>query len=218
MNALPLSVQKVIDEFAKLPGVGPKSASRMAYYYLRGDRQDGLSLARALLEMEKNVVLCQKCYNVSETEICPICDAPALIVDSNDKKVGLYGKKGSARDHKKLCVVEESLDIVAIESAAIYDGLYFVLGGVISPADGISGDELRFVQLKKRIEELEADGLEIIVAVNPSVEGEATYDYIIRMLEKNAVKITKLAIGLPTGADLEYADKFTLSNAFDARK
>ncbi len=228
MNALPQSVQQVIDEFGKLPGVGPKSASRMAYYYLRDKNERALDLAKALLEMQKKIVLCKHCFNVSESEICEICDrSDEDNVQAKKLKKSIYSQKSSSRDSTKLCVVEESLDIVAIETAGVYDGLYFVLGGVISPADGISEHELRFDKLTERVKQLlgkfSTDStIEIIVAVNPSVEGEATYEYMVRLFDKeisnSRVNLTKLAIGLPTGADLEYADKFTLSNAFESRK
>jgi recombination protein RecR len=205
MSVLPKSVEKVINEFSKLPGVGPKSASRMVYHYLRSKNQDATKLANALSDMDEKVVNCSKCFNVSEKDICDICD--------ND-----------SRKKDKLCVVEEPLDVVAFENSGIYDGFYFVLGGVISPAEGIGADELRFSELKRRVNELleSSDCVEIIVATNPSLEGEATASYLIDLfkdlLKDDKVKITRLAMGLPTGADLEYADRLTLKRALEGRR
>jgi len=201
MSVLPKVVVKVIEEFERLPGVGPKSAARMAYHFLRSPNNDASKLAKNLLEMDENIVFCLRCFNVSEKEECDLCSSPL-------------------RDKSKLCVVEESLDIVAFENSGVFNGLYFVLGGVISPADGIGADELRFPELKKRIKELTKDGeIEVIVATNPSLEGEATMAYIQDLLkEVKKVSITRLAMGLPTGADLEYADSLTLRRALEGRK
>ncbi len=205
MSVLPSSVEKVIEEFGRLPGVGPKSASRMAYHYLRSSNKDASKLAEALIEMENSVRTCPKCFNVTDKEVCDICSSPL-------------------RKNDKVCVVEEPLDVVAFENSGIYDGLYFVLGGVISPAEGIGAEELRFPQLKERIVELlkEEETVEIIVATNPSLEGEATASYVIDLLGSlvtdGKVKITRLAMGLPTGADLEYADRLTLKRALEGRR
>ncbi len=205
MTVLPKSVEKVIEEFGRLPGVGPKSASRMAYHYLRSPNKDATKLANALVEMDESVVNCKKCFNVSEQEECNICSSPL-------------------RKKDRICVVEEPLDVVAFENSGVYDGIYFVLGGVISPADGITSEELRFKELKARVEELlkEVDSLEIIIATNPSLEGEATASYIYDLfktqLKEGKLKITRLAMGLPTGADLEYADRLTLKKALEGRR
>ena len=205
MAVLPKSVENVINEFSKLPGVGPKSASRMTYHYLRSSKNDATKLANALMEMDKEVTNCTKCFNVSDKEVCDICSS-------------------KLRKQDKLCVVEEPLDVVAFENSGIYDGLYFVLGGVISPAEGIGEDEIRFKDLRKRVNELlgEYDSLEIIIATNPSLEGEATASYIIDLfaseLKDEKIKITRLAMGLPTGADLEYADRLTLKRALEGRR
>lgn len=205
MSVLPKSVEKVIDEFGHLPGIGPKSASRMAYHYLRSPNKDASKLANALLEMDESITNCIKCFNVSEENVCNICSSPL-------------------RKKERLCVVEEPLDVVAFENSGVYDGIYFVLGGAISPADGVTSDELRFKELKVRAEELveESGSLEVIVATNPSLEGEATASYIYDLF-KNFVKegkiiITRLAMGLPTGADLEYADRLTLKKALEGRR
>ncbi len=205
MSVLPKSVEKVIDEFGRLPGVGPKSASRMAYHYLRSSNHDGVKLAEALVEMDSSVKNCKYCFNITDKEVCDICSSPL-------------------RKKSKLCVVEEPLDVVAFEDSGIYDGLYFVLGGVISPAEGIGADELRFKELKVRVNELleNEQSVEVIIATNPSLEGEATASYIIDLLKAflkdGKVKITRLAMGLPTGADLEYADRLTLKRALEGRR
>lgn len=205
MSVLPKSVENVINEFSKLPGVGPKSASRMTYHYLRSSRMDATKLANALVEMDKEVKNCSKCFNVSDKEVCDICSS-------------------KLRKQDKLCVVEEPLDVVAFENSGIFDGLYFVLGGVISPAEGVGEDEIRFKELKGRVNELlnEVDVLEIIIATNPSLEGEATASYVIDLFKKELkeekIKITRLAMGLPTGADLEYADRLTLKRALEGRR
>lgn len=201
MAALPKVVGKVIEEFERLPGVGPKSAARMAYHFLRSSNEDASKLAKNLLEMDEKIVFCEKCFNVAEKNECDLCTNPL-------------------RDKSKLCVVEESLDVVAFENSGVFDGVYFVLGGVISPADGIGAEELRFPELKKRVKELSNENsVEVIVATNPSLEGEATMSYIQDLLkEEKKVNITRLAMGLPTGADLEYADNLTLRRALEGRK
>lgn len=205
MSILPKSVEKVIDEFGRLPGVGPKSASRMAYHYLRSPNGDASKLANALLEMDEKVMNCKKCFNVTDKEECDICSNPI-------------------RKKDRICVVEEPLDVVAFENSGVYEGVYFVLGGVISPADGITSDELRFKELKERVNELLEgnDELEIIIATNPNLEGEATasyiYDLFKTLLKEGKIKITRLAMGLPTGADLEYADRLTLKKALEGRR
>lgn len=204
MSVLPLSVEKVINELSKLPGVGPKSAARMTYHYLRSPNKEASKLGQALLDMDKNTMFCSQCFNVSDKEVCDICGS-------------------EKRDKTKLCIVEEPLDVVAFENSAIYEGLYFVLGGVISPAEGIGAEELRFKDLERRVKELlKEESLEIIVATNPSLEGEATASYILDMfdmqLKEGKIKVTRLAMGLPTGADLEYADRLTLKRALEGRR
>ncbi|MGI5897846.1 MAG: recombination mediator RecR [Candidatus Dojkabacteria bacterium] len=205
MSILPPSVEKVIEEFGRLPGVGPKSASRMTYHYLRSPNKDASKLANALIEMENTVKNCSKCFNVTDKDVCEICSSPL-------------------RKKDKICVVEEPLDVVAFENSAVFDGVYFVLGGVISPAEGIGAEELRFKELRSRVDELlkDSDVVEVIVATNPSLEGEATANYIVdlfkNLLKEGKIKITRLAMGLPTGADLEYADRLTLKRALEGRR
>lgn len=208
MSYLPKSVQKVIEEFERLPGVGSKSAARMVYHYIRSTNDDAVRLADALKEMSDKVVNCSKCFNVSEKDVCDICS-------------------NQLRNNAQLCIVEEPLDVVAFESSAIFNGLYFVMGGVISPADGIGPEELRFKELKVRIDELvkqhgDDKQIEIIIATNPSLEGEATANYVVDVLkphiDSKKIVISQLATGLPTGADLEYADRLTLKRALDGRR
>lgn len=207
MSVLPKSVENVIAQFSKLPGVGPKSAARMTYHYLRSPNGDATNLANALIDMDENICFCTKCYNVSDKEVCNLCDS-------------------LLRKNFKICVVEEPLDVVAFENSAVYDGFYFVLGGVISPAEGIGAEDLRFKQLKERVDELlkglEGKELEVIVATNPNLEGEASASYIHDMFEKyikeGTIVVSRLAMGLPTGADLEYADRLTLKRALEGRR
>ena len=206
MSVLRHSVEKVINEFSKLPGVGPKSAARMTYHYLRSPNKDASKLGEALIQMDENTKFCSKCFNVTDLEICNICSS-------------------SLRDSSKICIVEEPLDVVAFENSGVFNGVYFVLGGVISPADGIGASELRFDELQKRIKELMEESekrIEVIVATNPSLEGEATASYILDMfnseVKDSKIQITRLAMGLPTGADLEYADRLTLKKALEGRR
>ncbi len=203
MSVLPKSVENVIEQFSRLPGIGPKSAARMAYHFLRSRNGSATKLAKSLLEMDEKIIFCESCFNVSDSKECNICSS------------GL-------RDSGKLCVVEEPLDVVAFERSGVFNGMYFVLGGVISPAEGIGTEQLRFNELKRRINTLleSKKELEVIVATNPSLEGEATSNYIQDMISgiKGTVKVTRLAMGLPTGADLEYADQLTLKRALEGRK
>ncbi len=206
MSVLPKSVENVIDEFSKLPGVGPKSAARMAYHYLRSPNKDATRLGRALIEMDEKIKFCSSCFNVTDKDICDICSS-------------------TLRDHSTICVVEEPLDVVAFENSGIFNGLYFVLGGVISPADGITASELRFEQLEERIKSVLSESekeIEVIVATNPSLEGEATASYIQDIfntyIKEGKIHLTRLAMGLPTGADLEYADRLTLKRALEGRR
>lgn len=201
MSVLPKSVEKVIENFERLPGIGPKSAARMAYFFLRAPKDRSVNLAKALVEMKKNTVTCKSCFNISDGDPCDICE-------------------DSRRDAKKICVVEEPLDVVAIEKSGVYDGKYFVLGGVISPAEGIGPEALRMKELRSRIKEGPDDDIEVIIATNPSLEGEATAAYITDMLgalNDVSIKVSRLAMGLPTGADLEYADRLTLKRALEGR-
>ena len=190
-------VQDLIDELARLPGVGPKSAQRIAFHLLAADPVDVRRLAQVLVEVKDTVRFCAVCGNVSEAEQCRICLDPR-------------------REVAYLCVVEEPKDVVAIERTREYRGRYHVLGGAISPIDGVGPDDLRIRELMQRL----ADGTieEVILATDPNLEGEATAAYLARMLKPMGLRITRLASGLPVGGDLEYADEVTLGRAFEGRR
>ncbi len=190
-------VAKLIDEFAKLPGVGPKTASRLAYFILRGSREEALGLAEAIVEVKERIVLCSSCFNITEQDPCSIC------VDSQ-------------RDRATICVVEEPLDVVALDRTGEYHGLYHVLHGAISPVDGIGPDRLRIRELLARVRAEQPE--EVILATNPNIEGDATAMYIARQLVSLGVTVTRPASGLPVGGDLEYADEVTLGRALAGRR
>jgi len=194
---LPRSVQRLIDEFARLPGIGPKSASRLTFYLLRAaDNQSG-ELATALQELKERTRLCSVCFNITEEDPCPICS-------------------DEARDARLLCVVEEPLDVLAIERARAYNGRYHVLHGAISPVEGIGPEDLRVAELVERV--ARGNFQEIILATNPTLEGESTALYLQRRLSDRDIRLTRLARGLPVGGDLEYTDEITLGRAFEGRQ
>jgi recombination protein RecR len=196
-SVLPRSVQKLIDEFARLPGIGPKSASRLTFYLLRATDNQALDLSSALHELKERTRLCSVCFNITEDDPCPICD-------------------DDARDAGLLCVVEEPLDVLAIERSRAYSGRYHVLHGAISPVEGIGPEDLRAAELVTRVA---AGGFrEIILATNPTLEGESTALYLQRRLVDHKVRLTRLARGLPVGGDLEYTDEITLGRAFEGRQ
>lgn len=199
MSILPKSVQKLIDELAKLPGIGPKTAERLTFYLLRSSEKDIKSFGEAILNLKNKVKTCSICFNLSDQEPCVIC-----------------GNK--ERDNSKICVVEEPLDILALEKTREYQGLYHVLGGAISPIEGIGPDNLRIKELLVRVKNSKGKIKEIILATNPSLEGEATAMYIKKLLDPLEIKITRIARGLPIGAELEYADEITLTRALEGRK
>jgi recombination protein RecR len=196
---LPKSIEKLIEEFGKLPGVGPKTASRLVFYLLTKSDFDVQNLGEAVSNLKKNLKYCSHCFNITETEPCEICADPK-------------------RDQTKVMVVEEPLDVVALEKTH-YDGLYFTLGGVISPIDGIGPENLRIAELFAKIEK-SPEIKEIILATDPSLEGEATSMYIDSQINKRGLKVqvTRIARGLPVGGDLEYADEITLTRALEGRK
>ena len=204
MQVTPAPVTKLIDEFSRLPGIGPKTASRLTFYLLRNPAEQSLTLAEALRELHEKVVFCSQCFNIAESNPCPVC------ADEH-------------RDRALICVVEEPLDVLAIERTHDYHGLYHVLHGVIAPVEGIGPEDLKIAQLVDRVRSSEPGVREIIIATNPNLEGEATAMYIARQFEGGAgqsgrsVKITRLARGLPMGGDLEYADEITLSRALSGR-
>jgi recombination protein RecR len=190
-------VQDLIDELGRLPGVGPKGAQRIAFHLLDADPVDVKRLAEVLTEVKDKVRFCSTCGNVTEEEQCRVCRDPR-------------------RDPSVLCVVEESKDVVAIERTREYRGRYHVLGGAISPIDGVGPDQLRVRELMSRL----SDGAvtEVILATDPNLEGEATATYLTRMLRPIGLRVTRLASGLPVGGDLEYADEVTLGRAFEGRR
>jgi recombination protein RecR len=190
-------VQDLIDELGRLPGIGPKSAQRIAFHILQTESFDVTKLAETLLAVRDKVRFCEQCGNVSEQELCSICRDPR-------------------RNPALICVVEEAKDVVAIERTREFRGLYHVLGGAISPIDGIGPDDLRIRQLMQRL----ADGTveEVIIATDPNLEGEATATYLSRLLKTLEIRVSRLASGLPVGGDLEYADEVTLGRAFEGRR
>ena len=197
MGAYAGPVQQLIDELSRLPGIGPKSAQRIAFYLLKVPREEALRLARAVTETTERITMCRTCFNVSESELCAVCTDPG-------------------RDKSVICVVEEPKDLVAIERTGEFRGTYHVLQGVISPIDGIGPDQVRARELLIR---LEPEGIsEVIVATNPNLEGEATAMYLARLLRPLGVTVTRIASGLPVGGDLEYADELTLGRALTGRR
>ena len=190
-------VQELIDELGRLPGIGPKSAQRIAFHILQTESFDVSRLAEVLTEVRDKVRFCTICGNVTETETCSICRDPR-------------------RSPATICVVEEAKDVVAVERTREFKGLYHVLGGAISPIDGIGPDDLRIRQLLQRL----SDGVvtEVIIATDPNLEGEATATYLTRLLQQPNLRVTRLASGLPVGGDLEYADEVTLGRAFEGRR
>lgn len=197
MQIIPSSVQNLIDEFAKLPGIGPKTAQRLTFYLLRKPDKSTQDLGAAASGLKEGIQFCTICCNFTDADECSIC-------------------ADSTRDRTKICVVSEPLDVVALERSGSFKGLYHVLGGVISPVDGIGPDELFIAQLVAR---LKAGGIqELVIATNPTLEGETTALYIQKVATPYDVQITRIARGLPVGGDLEYADEITLSRALEGRR
>ena len=194
---LPRPVARLVEELVRLPGIGPKSASRLAYYLLRAPEDESRALGEALLEMKQRIRFCPRCYNITEAEPCSIC-------------------ADEGRDRTRICVVEEPLDVVALERTGRYHGLYHVLHGAISPIEGVGPDDLRIRELLTRVRLQPVE--EIILATNPSLEGDATAMYLAQQLIPLGVRVTRLAHGLPMGGDLEYADEITLSRALEGRR
>jgi len=197
MNILPASIQNLIAELSGLPGVGPKSAERLAFYLLKQDDEELQRFGNAFRELKQGINTCSICYNFTEKDPCPIC------ADKN-------------RDQGKLCVVSEPLDVVAIEKTHEFDGVYHILQGAISPIDGIGPEDLTIENLISRVEK---DNIrEVILATSPTTEGEATSLFISKQLKPQGIRVTRIARGLPIGGDLEYADEATLSRALEGRK
>jgi recombination protein RecR len=195
-KAIPASVTRLIDEFSRLPGVGPKTAARLTYFLLRAPEEQSLSLSDALRDLRATTRYCSVCYNITETDPCGIC-------------------ADERRDHSTICVVEEPLDVIALDRTGNYTGVYHVLHGAISPVEGIGPDQLRIKELIARTETRPVR--EVIMATNVGLEGDATAMYIHRRLA-GKVRLTRLARGLPVGGDLEYADAVTLAGALEGRR
>lgn len=195
MQLIPKSVSTLIEEFGKLPGVGPRTAERLTFYLLRGNNGQEQRLGEALMQLRNQLTICKNCHNYSEADLCVVCSNPH-------------------RNEKLITVVEEPLDVVAVEKTGLYQGVYHVLGGVISPIDGVGPSNLNLDTLIDKAKNAE----EIIVATNPTTEGEATALYIRKQLEGTEIKVTRLARGLPVGGDLEYADQVTLGRALQERR
>jgi recombination protein RecR len=195
-------VARLVEAFSRLPGIGPKTAQRLTYHLLRAPDAEARALARALVAVRDEVVFCDRCFNISDQPLCPIC-------------------RDTARDAGSLCIVEEPLDVLAIERTGEFRGRYHVLHGAISPIDGIGPDRLKIRELLARVDEAAAEGAridEVILATNPTLEGEATAMYLGERLEGRVGSITRIARGLPVGGDLEYADDVTLIRSFQGRR
>ena len=190
-------IQDLIEELGRLPGVGPKSAQRLAFHLLNAERADADRLAAAIVAVKERVRFCERCFNVSEQDECRVC-------------------RDARRDPRVLCVVEEPRDLLAIEKTGEFRGRYHVLGGAISPIDGVGPDQLRVRELVTRLGREDID--EVVLATNPNIEGEATASYLARMLKSMGLRVSRIASGLPVGGDLEYADEVTLGRAFAGRR
>lgn len=193
----PKSFKNLVQELSKLPGIGPRAATRYAFHLLRQPDEEVDNLANAIIGLKKETMICKNCFNISEGDLCEYCANPK-------------------RDRSIICVVEEAINIPVIENTKKFNGLYHVLGGTINPHEGVGPEKLHINQLIERIKK--SDVKEIIIATNPTVEGEATATYLVKMLKPFNVKITHLARGLSTGSDLEYADEMTVSHALEERK
>ena len=191
------ALQKLIDELGKLPGVGPKSAQRIAFHLIKLPEQDALSLANAIQEAKQKVRFCERCFNMSDEAICEICS-------------------DTQRDSSLVCVVEEPRDIVALERTREYKGLYHVLQGAINPIDGVGPEQLKIRELLERLKENTLQ--EVILCTNPNIEGEATAMYLAKLIEPLGIQVSRIASGLPVGGDLEYADELTLGRALEGRR
>jgi recombination protein RecR len=202
VSPIPEPVARLIEAFARLPGIGPKTAQRLTFHLLRAADAEARTLARALVDVRDQVVFCDLCFNISDQALCPIC-------------------RDSGRDETRLCVVEEPLDVLAIERTGEFKGRYHVLHGAISPIDGIGPDRLKIRELLERADTAAREGtpfVEVIMATNPTLEGEATAMYLAERLESVVGTVSRIARGLPVGGDLEYADEVTLIRALQGRR
>ncbi|MBB6735861.1 recombination mediator RecR [Cohnella zeiphila] len=193
----PEPIAKLIDSFSRLPGIGPKTAARLAFYVLRMKEEDTIDFAKALVNVKRQLTYCSVCCNITDTDPCRIC---------SDK----------TRDASAICVVQEPKDLVAMERTRDFSGMYHVLHGAISPMDGVGPDDIRIAELLRRLSDERVQ--ELILATNPNIEGEATAMYLSRLVKPFGIKVTRIAHGLPVGGDLEYADEVTLSKALEGRR
>src|SRR3989338_5435953 len=197
MSYFPVSMKELCDEFSKMPGIGPKTAQRLAFYILKSAKSDAARLSQAILKVKESVKFCKVCNNLSDEEICDIC-------------------KSAARDRTILCIVEEQNDIMTIERAGNYNGIYHVLLGSLSPLDGIGPSDLKIKELMERMKKEKFK--EIIIATDFNTEGESTALYLFKVLKSSGGKLTRVAYGIPVGSDLEYADQATIIKAFEGRR
>jgi len=197
MHSLPKSISRLISELSKLPGVGPKTASRLVFYLIKNPNMDIKELGEAFLNLKNDLIYCHQCHNITDSDPCSICS-------------------DSSRDNSLLCIVEEPLDVIAIEKSRSFNGKYHILGGRLSPLEGINAEQLNLSDLIEKIKTNEIK--EVIIATNHNVEGETTAMYIKKILEPAKVMITRIATGLPMGGDLEYADEVTLAKALEGRR
>ncbi|WP_027091861.1 recombination mediator RecR [Cohnella thermotolerans] len=193
----PEPIAKLIDSFSRLPGIGPKTAARLAFYVLRMKEEDTIDFAKALVNVKRQLTYCSVCCNITDTDPCRICS-------------------DTTRDNSVICVVQEPKDLVAMERTREFTGLYHVLHGAISPVDGIGPDDIRIAELLRRLGDERVQ--ELILATNPNIEGEATAMYLSRLVKPFGIRVTRIAHGLPVGGDLEYADEVTLSKALEGRR
>ena len=199
MTRLPSSLERAINELSKLPGIGPKSAQRLAFYLLKKDAIDIDMLGDSIKKLKDGVTFCANCHNMSDNDPCDICQDPA-------------------RDHQLLCVVEEPMDAQALDKSGTFKGVFHILGGVLNPMEGIGPEKLNISSLLSRIKDERLKISEVIIATNPSLEGETTAMHLAKTLKEFPVKVTRIARGLPMGGDLEYADEITLSRALEGRR
>lgn len=198
---VPKAIQRVIDNFERLPGIGPKSAQRLTFHLLHFPQEHLDQFAQSLIDLKKSTVMCSICFNIGESDICDVC-------------------QDSTRDTSMVCVVEDVLDVLAMERSRKFKGRYHVLHGIIDPLNAIGPDDIYIPQLLERVTDSTANITEVILATNPTMEGEATAMYIVKQLKSHSetLKISRLGSGLPIGADLEYADEITLQRAFEGRR
>ena len=194
MSSIPDSLQNLIELLSRFPGIGKKSAQRLAFHLLKNSRDEAISLARSIVDVKDRIKHCSQCFNIAEDDPCKVCRDPK-------------------RDHTMICVVQDVMDVLAIEKTEQYRGIYHVLGGVLAPLDGIGPDDLHIQELLQRL-----DGIrEIILAINPTRDGETTGIYLYKLLKDKNIKLTRIAQGLPIGIDLEFADEMTLTRALEGR-